>query len=130
MTTVVCFRTGDGHDEYALPVDCVREVCSADALQPLPGAKTGVAGFLSYEGRTLTVVTSLGTGERQVLLLERGDRSFGILVDEVTRVVDVGAEVGPPPRGQGQRYISGVVATDAGIVLLVDVDALDEGLGT
>jgi purine-binding chemotaxis protein CheW len=127
MTTLVCFRTGDG--EYAVPVECVREVRSGDALSPLPGAQTGVAGLLSYEGKTLTVLTALGAGENHVLLLEHGDHTFGLLVEEVTRVMNVDGEVGPPPRGQDQDYISGVVSTDDGLLLLVDIDALDERLG-
>lgn len=127
MTTLVCFRTGDG--EYAVPVECVREVRSGDALLPLPGAQPGVAGLLAYEGKTLTVLTTLGTGKNQVLLLEHGDHAFGLMVEEVTRVMSVDDHVGPPPRGQDQEYISGVVSTDDGLLLLVDIDALDERLG-
>jgi chemotaxis signal transduction protein len=127
MTTVVCFRTGDG--EYAVPVECVREVRSRAALLPLPGAQTGVAGLMPYGGRTLTVLTTLGAGRDQVLLLEHGDRAFGLLVEEVTRVMNVDDQIGPPPRGQEGEYISGVVSTDDGFLLLVDIDALDENLG-
>jgi purine-binding chemotaxis protein CheW len=126
MTTLVCFRTGDG--EYAVPVEAVREVRSGGALLPLPGAQPGVAGLVEYEGKTLTVLTTLGTGEKQVLLLEHGDHAFGLMVEEVTRVMNVDNQVGPPPRGQEQAYISGVVSTDDGFLLLVDIDALDEGL--
>jgi purine-binding chemotaxis protein CheW len=126
MTTLVCFRTGDG--EYAVPVESVREVRSGGALLPLPGARTGVAGLVEYEGKTLTVLTTLGAGENQVLLLEHGDHAFGLMVEEVTRVMSVDNQVGPPPRGQEQDYISGVVSTDDGFLLLVDIDALDEGL--
>jgi hypothetical protein len=35
MTALVGFRTGDG--KYAVPVECVREVCSGDALVPPRG---------------------------------------------------------------------------------------------
>lgn len=128
MMTLVCFRTGDG--EYAVPVENVREVRSGDPLLTLPSSQAGVAGLLSYEGKTLTVLTALGTGDRHVLLLERGDHAFGLSVEEVTRVMKVDDHIDPPPRGQEREYISGVVSTDRGPLLLVDIDVLDEMFDT
>jgi purine-binding chemotaxis protein CheW len=127
MTTLVCFRTGDG--EYALPVEHVREVRSRDALLPLPGAQDGVAGLLSYFGKTLTVLSTLGASGSQVLLLEHGDHAFGLLVEDVTRVLTIDGQIDPAPRGQERDYISGVVSTGDGPLLLVDVGVLDERLG-
>jgi chemotaxis signal transduction protein len=127
MTTLVCFRTGDG--EYAVPIECVREVRAGTALMPLPSAQEGVAGLLSYSGTTLTVVSTLGAGGDQVLLLEHGNHAFGLLVDQVTRVLKVEGQIDPAPRGQAREYISGVVSTDDGPLFVIDVDVLDERLG-
>jgi chemotaxis signal transduction protein len=65
-----------------------------------------------------------------VLILERGDHAFGLLVGEVKRVVTVDEQLGEPPRGQEHAYIAGVFSTGGGPLLLIDVDALDEGLGS
>ncbi len=126
MTTVVCFRAGDG--EYAVPVEQVREVRSGDTLMPLPSPRPGVVGLLALGDGALPVIEPLGRGSDHVLLLERGDRSFGLRVAEVTGVMPV-AEIGPPPAGQSGDLIAGLITTDAGLRLFVSVDALAERLG-
>lgn len=127
MTTVVCFRAGDGN--YAVPVEHVREVRSGDDLMPLPTPQPGVVGMLAYEDAALTVLATFGAGRDHMLLLDHGDRTFGLLVQEVTGVVSFDGEIGPPPHGQEGGVIAGVIGTGGGLVLVVDVDALDESLG-
>jgi chemotaxis signal transduction protein len=126
MTTLVCFRADDA--EYGVPIESVREVRSHDSLVELPAARPGVAGLLRCNGEALTVLDAFG-GQNHVLLLEHGQRGFGLLVEMVTRVVKVDRAIGPPPRGQERDYISGVVSTDDGLLFVVDVAALDERLG-
>jgi chemotaxis signal transduction protein len=126
MTTMVCFRAGG--TDYAVPVEHVREVCSGEALLPLPAPRPGVMGLLSGQGDALTVIAPLGDGHDHVLLLDREDRAFGLLVAEVTGVVTFSGEVGPPPAGQIGHLISGIINTPNGLVLVVDVAALDESL--
>jgi chemotaxis signal transduction protein len=126
MTTMVCFRAGG--TDYAVPVENVREVRSSEALLPLPTPRPGVMGLLSDRGNALTVIAPLGDGHDHVLLLDHDDHAFGLLVAEVTGVVKIAGEVGPPPAGQIDHYISGVFTTPDGLVLLVDVAALDESL--
>lgn len=125
-TTMVCFRAGG--TEYAVPVENVREVRSAEALVPLPSPRPGVMGMLSDRGEALTVIAPLGDGHDYVLLLDHDNRGFGLLVAEVTGVITLAGEVGPPPAGQIGHFISGVITTPGGLVLLVDVAALDESL--
>jgi len=143
MTTVVCFRAGGAG--YAVPVEHVREVRSCDALVPLPAPRPGVVGLLADLGDTLTVIDPLGNGNghsrngdrngngdgrrgEQVLLLEHDDRTFGLLVDVVTGVVTPTGETGPAPAGQLGHLVSGVVTAPQGVLLLLDVAALDESL--
>jgi chemotaxis signal transduction protein len=126
MTTMVCFRAGG--TDYAVPVENVREVRSSEALVPLPAPRPGVMGMLTDRGTALTVIAPLGDGHDHVLLLDHDDRAFGLLVAEVTGVVTLAGDVGPPPAGQVGHFISGVITTPDGLVLLVDVAALDESL--
>jgi purine-binding chemotaxis protein CheW len=125
MTTLVCFRTADR--EYAVPVERVREVRGRGALTTLPVPRPGVVGLMPYRGEALTVVDPLGAGggPHHVLLLERDDHTFGLLVDEVTRLVDVD-DIGPAPEGQASTFVSGVLSTGGGMTLVVDVEMLDE----
>jgi purine-binding chemotaxis protein CheW len=123
MTTVVCFRAGE--TAYAVPVEDVREVRAVDRLTPLPEARPGVVGLLTYRDRPLSVLDTLGSGSRQVLLLDRGERAFGLLVEEVTGVVTYDGEIGDPPAGQAGNLVAGVIKTSEGMALLVDTAALD-----
>jgi chemotaxis signal transduction protein len=113
--------------DYAVPVGNVREVRSRAGLLPLPAPRPGVVGLLSDGGKALTVIAPLGDGAH-VLLLDHDDASFGLVVGEVTGVDTPTGTVGPPPAGQVDHLVSGVITMPAGLVLVVDVAALDDGL--
>ncbi len=128
MRTLVRFRTGT--HAYAVAVERVREVRTGEGLMELPAARPDVAGLLRDNGDALTVLTALGSSRDsdKVLLLTGADRTFGLLVEEVTGVVTVKGDIGPPPAGQDDGVISGVFSTDDELVLVVDVDALGKRL--
>jgi chemotaxis signal transduction protein len=132
MRTVVAFRAGGG--EYAVAIGQVRRVLAATELAPLPDPLPGVAGLLRHDGATMTVIAPLAGGDHggaagQVLVLDHGGGTVGLLVEEVTgiRQVEEG-DIGPSPGGQRARLVSGVLAPGAGggVLLLVDPAALVE----
>lgn len=125
MRTLVCFRAGD--NEYAVPVEQVREVRAGDALQPLPSARPGVVGVLTVGESALTVIAPLGAGGHHVLLLDREAGTFGLQVDAVTGVANVG-EVAAAPPGQDHELIDGVCTVDDRMTMLVNVECLGERL--
>jgi purine-binding chemotaxis protein CheW len=126
--TMVCFRAGES--AYAIPVEHVREVRSGADLVPLPGARPDVVGLMADHGVAVTVVAPLGhgngNGNGHVLVLEHGGRTFGLAVSAVTAVVAPTGRAGPPPAGQIDDLISAVITTGDGLLLVVDVGALDE----
>jgi len=123
MRTIVRFRTADG--VYAVPVEQVSEVRSAAGLAPLPAPLPGVAGLMPRTGGALPVLTVLGSLGHHVVIVENGRLSFGLLVEEVTGVLRVDeAQIGEPPPGQHQQLVSGVIISEQGMVMLLDVDAL------
>lgn len=126
MTTLVHFRTREG--AYALPVQHVREVRPADALVSLPGARREVAGLLPMQPDALTVLAPFGDGGNHVVVVGRDGRAFGLLVDEVTGVAPAQGAIGPPPAGQDNELVSGVITDGERLVLVIDVSALDERL--
>ena len=122
MTTVVSFRTG-GQD-WAVALERVQRVLGARSLLPLPDPKPGVAGLLHRDGQTVTVVSPLGGGQSgQVLMLDDGGTSIGLLVDEVVGIDRVHDEAGPPPAGQRSPLVAGVLPGPRPLLLL-DVGAL------
>lgn len=127
MKQLVRFRTTAG--AYAVPVEHAREVCRADGLLPLPSPGEGVAGLLPRGDDAVPVLDGLGAGGDHILVLEAGQRVFGLLVNQVTGVqsVDDGA-VAPPPSGQEDAVIAGVVQEGDVMVLVVDVPVLARSL--
>ena len=123
MRTLVRFRTGRG--VFAVPVDQTRAVYPAVGIVPLPESRVDVAGMVSRPEGPLTVLTALGTGDRHVLVLDAGDRVFGLLVEEVTGLQQVDdSDIGPPPQGQDSGLVVGVVSSGDEMVLLVDAAVL------
>jgi chemotaxis signal transduction protein len=124
MRTIVRFRTAEA--DYAIPVEEVREVRSATGLAPLPAPLPGVAGLMHRgDNGALPVLAILGALGRHVVVIEKDPHSFGLLVEEVTGVLQVDdAQIGAPPPGQLRPLVSGVLNDEGGLVLLLDVDAL------
>ena len=118
MTTMVCFTAAKA--EYCLPVQAARSVRTADGMISLPDPRPGVAGMIPGEP-PLTVVSPLHGDPGQILILQVGDRTFGLLVDRVTglrRIEEV--DIGPPPGGQLRPLISGTLHTGGRLVLVAD----------
>lgn len=125
MRTIVRFRTADG--DYAIPVEQVSEVRSATELAPLPAPLPGVAGLMRRGDGAVPVLAVLGPQGRHAVIIEKGTLSFGLLVEEVTGVLQIDeAHIGAPPPGQDRPLVSGVLKDEAGLglVLVLDVDAL------
>jgi len=121
--TLVGFRTGDGH--YAVPVEQTREVRAAEGIVPLPAPRPGVVGLLQRGDDALPILDALGAGDKHVLVVDVGEQPFGLLVEEVSGVVTVqDGDVGPPPPGQEDAVIVGVVSLGESLLLLVDAAAL------
>jgi len=122
VTTVVSFRSG-GQD-WAVALERVQRVLGARGLLPLPDPRPGVAGLLHRDGHTVTVVSPLGGGQPgQVLVLDDGATSIGLLVDEVVGIERVKEEPGALPAGQRSPLVAGVLP-GARPLLLLDVGAL------
>jgi chemotaxis signal transduction protein len=123
MTTVVRFRVPTG--EYALPVEHVVEVRSSGGITPLPEPRPGIVGLLRQDDDALTVLSILGEPGDHVIVIDEGGVTFGLLVEEVTRVHAVADDqIGPPPPGQDGTMVSGVLVGEDGLVLLLDCVAL------
>jgi chemotaxis signal transduction protein len=122
MRTLVFFRTGTGR--YALPVEATLAVRPASGLVALPDANPDVVGVLPGDP-PLSVLSSLGPGHAQVLVVEEDGRRCGLLVEAVTGLRRVPEEaIGAPPAGQGHELVSGVIGQDDELVLLADPSEL------
>lgn len=122
MTTMVCFQSAG--TAYCMPVDATRAVRRTSGMISLPAPGPDIAGILPGDP-PLTVISPLGAGGTQVLIVEAGERTFGLLVDAVTglrRITD--AEISPRPAGQDRPLVCGTIDIGEQLVLVTDPDAL------
>jgi purine-binding chemotaxis protein CheW len=125
----------------ALPAAAVESVVELDTLIPVPRAAPHVAGLSALRSRVLTVIDcmrslELGTsdtsgGIREAAVVELEGHHYALIVDIVEDVVEAIGEPSPVRAAMGdgwERVSKGMVETEVGPLLLVDVEALVSGV--
>ena len=129
-----------GGSRVAFPSAAVESVVELDTLIPVPRAAAHVAGLSALRSRVLTVidtVRSLDLGEsdcsdgiREAAVVEFDGHHYALIVDSVEDVVEAMSEPTPIRAAMGEgweRVALGMVETEDGPLLLVDVAALIAG---
>jgi purine-binding chemotaxis protein CheW len=129
-----------GGERVALPSAAVESVVELDTLIPVPRAAAHVAGLSALRSRVLTVIDcmrslELGTtdcsdGIREAAVIELDGHHYALIVDLVEDVVEALSEPVPMRAAltQGWERVScGMVETEVGPLLLVDVASLIAG---
>ena len=127
----------------ALPAAAVESVVELDTLIPVPRAPAHVAGLSALRSRVLTVIDTLRSlelgesdcsdGIREAAVVEVEGHHYALIVDVVEDVVEALSEPTPVRAAMGagwERVSRGMVETEEGPLLLVDIDALLAGAGT
>ena len=135
-------RSGARHrnERVALPAAAVESVVELDTLIAVPRAAPHVAGLSALCSRVLTVIDckrSLELGEsdrsdgiREAAVVEFDGHHYALIVDLVEDVVEAASEPTPVRAAMGagwERVAQGMVDTETGPLLLVDVAALIAG---
>ena len=124
----------------AFPSAAIESVVELDTLIPVPRAAPHVAGLSALRSRVLTVidtVRSLDLGEsdcsdgiREAAVVEYDGHHYALIVDTVEDVVEAMSDPSPvrAAMGEGWERVSlGMVETEEGPLLLIDVAALIAG---
>ena len=127
-------------ERVALRSAAVESVVELDALIPVPRAAPHVAGLSALRSRVLTVidcmrslelgVTDCSDGIREAVVVELDGHHYALLVDLVEDVVESLSEPSPVRAAMGagwERVTQGMVDTESGPLLLVDVAGLIAG---
>lgn len=127
-------------ERVALHSSAVESVVELDTLIPVPRAAPHVAGLSALRSRVLTVIDcrrslELGTsdcaeGIREAAVVELDGHHYALIVDLVEDVVEALSEPTPVRAAMGQgweRASQGMVETETGPLLLVDISALIAG---
>src|SRR5688572_31024094 len=124
----------------ALPAAAVESVVELDTLIPVPRAAVHVAGLSALRSRVLTVIDTLrslelgesqcSNGIREAAVVELDGHHYALIVDAVEDVVEALSEPVPMRAAMGEgweRVSAGLVETETGPLLMVDVAALIAG---
>lgn len=128
-------------ERVGLPSAAVESVVELDALIPVPRAAPHVAGLSALRSRVLTVidcmralelgVTDCSDGIREAVVVELDGHHYALMVDTVEDVVEARSEPSPVRAAMGsgwERISQGMVETENGPLLVVDVSALIGGV--
>ena len=129
-----------GTSRVAVPSAAVESVVELDTLIPVPRAAPHVAGLSALRSRVLTVIdtmrsldlgsTECSDGIREAAVVELDGHHYALIVDSVEDVVEARSDPVPIRAAMGtgwERVALGMVETDEGPLLLVDVAALIAG---
>ena len=123
----------------AFPAARVESVVELDALSPVPRAAAHVAGLSALRSRVLTVIDcqrslELGStdldGLREAAVVEVDGHHYALTVDAVEDVVEALSDPQPVRAAMEagwDRVGLGMIETEEGPLLLVDIDALISG---
>jgi purine-binding chemotaxis protein CheW len=129
-----------GGERVALPAAAVESVVELDALIPVPRAPAHVAGLSALRSRVLTVVdcmrslelgaTDCSDGIYEAAVVELDGHHYALIVDLVEDVVEAMSEPVTLRAAMGEgweRVSKGMVETEQGPLLLVDIGAIVSG---
>ena len=123
----------------AFPAAKVESVVELDALSPVPRAPAHVAGLSALRSRVLTVIDcqrslELGStdlsGLREAAVVEIDGHHYALTVDAVEDVVEALSDPVPVRAAMGagwERVGLGMIESEEGPLLLIDIDALIAG---
>ena len=120
-----------GGEEFAAPLDRVREVLPATRPRPVPSPTPWLRGVVDVRGRLIAVcdlAERLGRRSAppdhraKIVVVDAAGRDVGLAVEGVTGVVEL-AEAALEPLADASELVSAVAhGPDGRLVLLLDVD--------
>jgi purine-binding chemotaxis protein CheW len=129
-----------GGSRVALPAAAVESVVELDTLIPVPRAPAHVAGLSALRSRVLTVIdcmrslelgaTDCTDGVREAAVVEVDGHHYALIVDVVEDVVEALSDPSAVRAAMGagwERVSKGMVETEEGPLLLVDIEKLITG---
>ena len=128
-----------GDRKVAIEAARVQSVIELEEIYPVPRAPDFVVGLTAMRSRSLTVIDSrlaiglsgaTNVGERAAVVDIDG-HLYALLADEVSDVSEAKSNITPVSCGFGkewERVSKGMIETNIGPVLLINVNALISGL--
>lgn len=128
---------GIGEATYAIPAADVLQIETYEGATPVPGTAPWVAGIVQIRGRVVPVIDlrrrfglapAPRTLDTRVIVVQRGPRVVGLVVDRARDVVRLAAgQVQAMPAGpdeHGHDLVRAIAQTDRGLLMMVDVETI------
>ena len=128
---------GLDEEKYSTDIKAVERILGYEKPTLLPEAPNFVKGVINYEDSVLPIISlsekfKLGLDKesetRQIIVVKRQEKKFGIIVENVYEVRDVDEsliEEAPAITGTEERkYISGLIRLENNIVILLDLEKI------
>jgi purine-binding chemotaxis protein CheW len=137
IRNLVTFRLD--RQTYALPIEPIVQIIEMVTITPIPQVNHSVEGVINVRGAAVPVINlrrHLGLPEAKlqlhtpIILVQTGERMVGLIVDQVSDVLNVNAgQITCPsdllPDGLSDApLLRGLIQSPAGAVLLLDLEHL------
>lgn len=130
-----CLVGGQKKEDYAIPIEQVREIRAVESITNIPNAKSYVKGIMNLRGLIIPVIDvkeklglasegEINSSKQRILVIEVNDTQTGLLVDEVDQVVRIQTkdlESAPQTVLESHNYIKGIAKMNQKLVVLIDV---------
>ena len=123
-----------GEETYGLPILRVKAINNLQPITHVPRMPEAVKGVINLRGKIIPVIDlrlKFGLEERPyndrtciiVVELEEGDRTSGLIVDEVSEVLDIPEDGIEPPiadAGASLEFLTGIGKAKDKVIMLLD----------
>ena len=128
----VNFQIGEGH--YAIPLTEVSQIIRHENVTDVPTALPYVEGVINIGGEVIPVVNlrsrfSLSAAEitrkNRVIIIQRQDSRYGVLVDSVREILDLDENSIAPEAasvfGMKAEFVRGIAKIRDNVLVLLDI---------
>ncbi|MBF0207085.1 MAG: purine-binding chemotaxis protein CheW [Oligoflexia bacterium] len=126
-----------GGENYAVDIALVSEINSTTATTPLPSSAAFFKGIINLRGRIIPIIdlaVLLGIDRKSEgevscnVIVNVGDRPYGLLVDKMNGVVDIPDEYitrsSELLSSRKQTFLKGIGKVDNEVIIVIDLDQL------
>ncbi len=138
MSEIQQFVIFSVHEQiYGVEILKIKEVVSYQEITPLPNMKAFIKGIINLRGIILPVFDlrekfklpeTTYTSFHAIIVMEVSGRVMGVIVDEISDVVDLFPEevqaVSSLPPGVQAEYMKGIGKKESELIVLLNVDRL------
>jgi purine-binding chemotaxis protein CheW len=130
---VVTFHLGD--EDFAVEITKVKEIILIEGITKVPQVPAYIEGVINLRGVIVPVIdlrkrlgmhTKAVDQESRIMITRLEDRSIGMIVDSVSKVMKIPrADIMPQPdsiSSMAKDYLVGLAKVEKGILLIIDLE--------